>query len=282
MTVAATDCDRDEAGPTAGQFTVTRTGATSAALTVAYTVAGTATAGSDYAALPGSVVIPAGSATATIAVSPVNDTAIEVDETVVATISASAAYTVGAPASATVTIQSDDVALPTVTIAATDPTATEAGTTTGLFTVTRTGATAAALTVAYAVGGTATAGSDYAALSGSVVIPAGSSTATVTVTPINDTAVEADETVVAALSASAAYTVGGAGERDRDDSERRCGSADRDDRGDGSDRDGGRNDDGAVHADAHRGHDRGADGELHRRRERRRRGATTRLSPGAW
>ena len=56
----------------------------------------------------------------------------------------------------------------------------------------------------YTVAGTATAGSDYTALAGSVVIPAGSLTATVTVTPINDTAVEPDETVVATLGANAA------------------------------------------------------------------------------
>ena len=101
---------------------MTRTGATTAALTVNYTVGGTATAGSDYAALTGSVQIPAGAATATVTVTPINDTAVEPDETVVVTLSASAAYTVGAAASATVTIQSDDVVVvpPTVTIAATD------------------------------------------------------------------------------------------------------------------------------------------------------------------
>ena len=106
------------------------------------------------------------------------------------------------------TIQSDDVVLPTVTIAATDPTATEAGPTTGQFTLTRTGVTTAALTVNYTVAGTATAGSDYAALTGTVVLPAGSATATMTVTPIDDLLVEGDETVVVTLSANAAYTVG--------------------------------------------------------------------------
>jgi hypothetical protein len=209
VTIAATDPIATEAGPTTGQYTLTRTGATTAALTVTYTVAGTAAAGSDYTALPGSVQIPAGAATATVTVTPIDDTAVEADETVAVTLGANAAYTVGAAASATVTIQSDDV-LPTVTIAATDPTATEAGPTTGQYTLTRTGATTAALTVNYLVAGTATAGSDYAALTGSVLISAGSATATVTVSPIDDVVVETDETVVATLSASAAYTVGAA------------------------------------------------------------------------
>src|SRR4030042_5320431 len=96
----------------------------------------------------------------------------------------------------------------TVTINATDNTATEAGTTTGTFTVRRTGSTSGALTVYYAVSGTATSGSDYNSLSGSVTIPAGSSNSTITVTPINDTAVESNETIIVTLSTNATYTRG--------------------------------------------------------------------------
>ena len=60
---------------------------------------------------------------------------------------------------------------PVVTIAVTDATATE-GTPadTGVFTVSRTGSTTAALTVNYTVSGTATNGTDYQTLTGSVVI----------------------------------------------------------------------------------------------------------------
>ena len=143
-------------------------GATTAALTVNYTVGGTATAGSDYAAWPERRA--GGAAAATMTVTPVNDTAVEPDETVVVTLSASAAYTVGAPSSATVTIQSDDLALPGVTIAATDATATETryddGAVHGDAHRRDDGGADGELTV----GGTATAGSDYAALAGSVQI----------------------------------------------------------------------------------------------------------------
>ena len=99
-------------------------------------------------------------------------------------------------------------ASPSVSVAATDATAAEAPLSTGTFTVTRTGATTAALTVAYTVGGTATAGSDYTALTGSVSIPAGAASAPITVTPLNDTVVEANETVILTLATNAAYTVG--------------------------------------------------------------------------
>src|SRR5207253_444306 len=100
---------------------------------------------------------------------------------------------------------------PSVTVTATDGTATEAGPTTGTFAVSRTGSTAAALTVNYTVGGSATPGSDYTALSGSVTIPAGAASAPITVTPVDDTAVEPDETVVLTLAPGGGYQVGAPG-----------------------------------------------------------------------
>ena len=119
VTIAATDNTATEAGPTTGTLTFSRTGSTVSALIVYYAVGGTATSGSDYNSLSGSVSIPSGSSSAAITVTPIDDSAVESDETVIATITANAAYTVGSPSSATVTITSDDRALPyTVT---TDP-----------------------------------------------------------------------------------------------------------------------------------------------------------------
>jgi hypothetical protein len=77
-------------------------------LTVLYTVAGTASPGSDYLALAGSVIIPASSNSAVITVIPIDDVLIEGAETVVVTISPAAAYIVGSAKSATVTISSND------------------------------------------------------------------------------------------------------------------------------------------------------------------------------
>jgi hypothetical protein len=98
--------------------------------------------------------------------------------------------------------------VPTVTITAWDPTATELGPTTGTFTVTRSGSTADELTVSYAMSGTATNGSDYASLTGNVTIQAGSSTALITVTPINDSFLEDSETAIATIATSGAYNIG--------------------------------------------------------------------------
>lgn len=99
-------------------------------------------------------------------------------------------------------------ALPQVSVTATDSTATEPGSNTGAFTVSRTGDTTAAVTVGYGVGGTATAGTDYMTLSGSVALGVGESTATITVTPLDDLLDESRETVVLTLLAGSGYTVG--------------------------------------------------------------------------
>jgi len=81
--------------------------------------------------------------------------------------------------------------------------------TAGSFTVTRTGGdTSKALDVYYNFDGTATAGTDFATLSGMVTIPVNESTATITVTPINDGEVEVDETVTITLTTAPTYELG--------------------------------------------------------------------------
>ena len=96
-----------------------------------------------------------------------------------------------------------------VVLSVTDAKAAEDGTDQALaFTVTRLGSTASDLTVNYAVGGTATAGSDYTALPGSVIIPAGSSSAEILATVLADSELEQPETVTLTLAAGAGYVSG--------------------------------------------------------------------------
>ena len=80
----------------------------------------------------------------------------------------------------------------------------------GQFTVTASSAAGVGgLTVLFSdLGGTAGSGTDYAPLSGSVVIPEGNTAATIPVSVIDDAVPEATETVIVALSPDAAYTVG--------------------------------------------------------------------------
>jgi subtilase family serine protease len=100
---------------------------------------------------------------------------------------------------------------PAVTVAASTATATEAGPVPGAFTFARTGDTTEALIVHYTVGGTATPASDYVALSGLVAFDPGSVLAVVPVTPIDDLAVESNESVVASIASDPAYVIGSAG-----------------------------------------------------------------------
>src|SRR5207247_1450031 len=162
---------------------------------------------------PAPRLLPDGVADADLAITPIEELEVEGDETVIVTLVAGAGYTVGSPSSATVTIHDNDQGppqQPTVSVAATDPEASEPGADSGTFTLSRTGSMASALTVRYSLSGSAANGIDYQSLPTSVTIPAGAASATVTVTPIDDSRTEGDETVVLTLSQDAAYDVGSA------------------------------------------------------------------------
>jgi outer membrane protein assembly factor BamB len=100
--------------------------------------------------------------------------------------------------------------VPEASITASDPDAFESGDP-GNFTITVDIAPASNLTVNYTVGGTATAGTDYTALSTSATIPSGQTSVEVPVDPIADDESESDETVVLTLDSGTGYTVGSPG-----------------------------------------------------------------------
>jgi subtilase family serine protease len=126
VSIAATTPSATEAGPTSGAFTVTRTGDTSLPLTVFYTVGGTATAGADYAALPGTVTIAAGDAAAVIPVVPVDDPVVEPNESVIVAPAPDSTYVLGS-GGAVVTIVSDDLPPDLIVTTLTGPTIAGAG-----------------------------------------------------------------------------------------------------------------------------------------------------------
>jgi hypothetical protein len=111
VSITAPDATAAEAGSYEGTFRLTRSGGDlAAALKVRLSFGGTATAGADYEALPDMATIPAGQAFLDLLLVPVNDAAAEANplETVVATVTPDPAYTVGDPASATITIAEDE------------------------------------------------------------------------------------------------------------------------------------------------------------------------------
>ena len=205
--IAATDPSAAEQGLDPGEFTITRVGIIDSVLTVYYTVAGTASDADYVETLSGHIDLPAGAASATIAITPEDDPDDESNETVILVLTGSPQYAIGA-ASATVTIADND--LPTVSIAATDPDAAEQDCDPGEFTISRAAVTDAAVTVYYSVGGSAEPGDYTPVLSQHVQIPAGQASVTITITPEDDGQDELDETVVLTLTPNAAYVIGAA------------------------------------------------------------------------
>jgi hypothetical protein len=104
-------------------------------------------------------------------------------------------------------VQLSGDARPRLTLAATAASASEPSTS-GAFTITRSGSTTSALTVTLRVRGTATAGQDYAAIPLTTNIPAGAASLEIPVSVINDLRAEPVETVVLDLvSNQAEYEV---------------------------------------------------------------------------
>lgn len=111
VSVTATTANAAEGGAS-GTFTIARDGSTVVPVVVNLSFSGSATAGSDYQTIPATVTIPAGSASVTVTVTPIDDSAVEGNETVMLTIGSSSTYNVGAPSSATVTIADNDSSSP--------------------------------------------------------------------------------------------------------------------------------------------------------------------------
>lgn len=212
--VQATDASASEAGAGTATFLVSRTGSTAAALTVRWAPGGTARIGADYSlAAPWSVTIPAGAASASLTVRPVDDPLVEGDETVVLKLASHTSYRIDdAGASATAVLVDDDARpdLPVVTLAASDPVATEIGPEGGAFTIAVEPPQSSSLAVRYSVAGTATNAEDYAALSGEVTVPAGAASAEIDLTVLTDSRMEPSETAILTLEPSAFYEVGSA------------------------------------------------------------------------
>ncbi|WP_422033600.1 Calx-beta domain-containing protein [Reyranella sp.] len=186
-------------------FTVTLSEATSGPVTVTYATAdGTAKAGEDYTAQTGTLTFAAGETSKVINVAVMGDTVIERKETLKINLTTPAGATL-ADAAATGTILNDDARLSVA-----DATVTEGnnGTTNLAFTVTLSAATSGPVTVDYATGnGSARAGQDYTAQTGTLTFAAGETSKIVNIQVTGDTAVEANETLKLVLSSPAGATI---------------------------------------------------------------------------
>ena len=171
-------------------FTVRLNKAARDALTVAVSVMET---GDALLGTASSVAFSAGDTSATLSVATAEDTVIEADSTVTASVSAGVGYTLGTASSASVTVEDDDEAAFTVSAA---PEAIAEGESATLTVAISNGVTFARdQTIALAVSGTASA-SDYALSPAALTLAAGASSATAALGALPDQREEADETVM--------------------------------------------------------------------------------------
>jgi len=176
---------------------VARTGDVSGTTSVNFATSdGTAIAGSDYTATSGTLTFAPGESSKNISIPIINDNLFEnANETFNLTLSGpTGAAVLITPSSGTITI-SDNEFRPSVSLpAAINVTEGDSGTTNVAIDVTMSNPSVQVVTVDYATSNlTASESTDYVAASGTVTIPAGSTSATINITIKGDTNVEANE-----------------------------------------------------------------------------------------
>ncbi len=205
----------ESAIPNPGQFTVTITDVTVVAnRTINYQVevSSTATAGTDYTALTGTLFLPAGTDQGTIDVTGITDDGlIEGDETVTITLTPGLGYALDvivANRTQTITIGDNDQGL--VSISVSDADASEPSNN-GEYTIDLGGVngTGGPITITISVGGatTATQGTDFSAFPPSIDIVNGQQTATVPLDVLDDTDIEPEEFVRLRIDATSDATL---------------------------------------------------------------------------
>jgi fibro-slime domain-containing protein len=213
--IVATVPQAQKVGPVHGEFTITLDRPASQALTVPYTIAGTAIAGVDYQPLSGNVTFAPGVVSQKIPVLPLGmPPAGNSSATVIVTLQPGQGYSLSADR-ATVTIADQVIVEKAVaSIITTRPEAWRPrpgnpATELGEFSMRLVKPLATAVTIGYQVTGTAMAGLDYQALAGSVTIPAGQSAVAIPVVALAASGLRADRlTVIATLTTSTAYDLG--------------------------------------------------------------------------
>ncbi len=187
---------------------VTLSSASTQTVTVQYAATGgTATGGgTDYTLTPGTLTFAPGETSKNITMSVVSDSIPEPDETVIVTLSNATNATLGPNVTHTYTIINDDT--PTVQFASGSSSGSESAN--GSLNVILSGSVSQTVTVQYAVsGGTATGGGvDYTLTPGTLSFAPGEISKNITLSVVNDTIYEPDETVIVTLSSPTNATLG--------------------------------------------------------------------------
>ncbi|MFA5842324.1 MAG: Calx-beta domain-containing protein [Candidatus Gracilibacteria bacterium] len=207
VSIAIVDNSVSENGSTAA-ITVTMTGTSSSTVSVNYaTSEGTATAGSDYTATSGTITWTAGqTGDKTFNVSITDDGLDENNETVILALSNAVNSTIS-DGDGALTINDND-ASPTVTWTSSSQSGLES---VGTLTLTAelSAVSGRNVSVPYTLSGTAAGnGTDYSITASPITITAGQTTANITLTIVNDTLDENDETAIITMGAPTNATQG--------------------------------------------------------------------------
>ena len=127
LTLTASPSSVNENSGTGMVFTITLSANATSNVIVNFSVGGTAsfsadytrTGGTTFGASSGTITIPSGSNSATFTLTPVGETTLEPNETIIITAIAGTGYTAGSPSAATTTIINDDATVITPIVALT-------------------------------------------------------------------------------------------------------------------------------------------------------------------
>ena len=170
-------------------FVVTKSGSTNRSFNVNYATSNGTAQSNDYTAKSGTLTFAAGDTSKTVTVPTANDSVDEVNQTVKLTLSNVTGGATLSDSQGIGTINDND-ASPSFSV--NNVSATEGSNVS--FTLSKSGATERSFTVNYAtLNGSAAAGSDYTAKSGSVTFTGGQNSKTVSVSTANDTTDEVNE-----------------------------------------------------------------------------------------
>ncbi len=201
-------------GTKSATLTVTLSAASNAPVTVRFATAnGTATAGSDYVARSGTLTFPAGITTQPIVITINGDTVVEPNEIFTVNLSNATGATIAIAQGIGTIVNDDQAPLPTLSINNVNIAEGNTGARDAVLTVTLSAPSATRVTVNFATqDGTAMAGSDYNARTGTLAIAAGQTQGTIAIGIRGDTVVEPNEPLFVNLSnAVGATIVGGRG-----------------------------------------------------------------------
>ena len=197
-------------GTTPATFMVSLSTTTSSTVSVGFATADASASTADYASTTGTLVFAPGTLSQTIAVAVNGDTLVEGNETFTLLLQGPV-HAALADAEALGTIIDDDSSpapIPAISIRNAAVAEGNSGTATASFEVVLSASSVVPVSVGYnSSNGTATAGSDYAAVSGTLTFPAGTTTRSIAVTVTGDMLVEASETFTVILSNASNATI---------------------------------------------------------------------------